>query len=67
MEQGLETDGMKCVPGFTWALLGAGTARDQSLEVVLLIAALWLKRTGIVGGLIPREDVAHGTTEQILP
>ncbi len=26
-----------------------------------------LNRTGFVGGLIPREDGAHGTTEQVLP
>jgi len=26
-----------------------------------------VKRTGIVGGPIPREDVAHGTTVEVLP
>jgi hypothetical protein len=26
-----------------------------------------LNRAGFVGGLIPREDGAHGTTEQVLP
>ena len=26
-----------------------------------------LNRTGFVGGLIPREDGAHGTTQQVLP
>jgi hypothetical protein len=25
-----------------------------------------VNRTGFVGGLIPREDGAHGTTEQVL-
>jgi hypothetical protein len=28
---------------------------------------VFLNRTGFVGGLIPREDGAHGTTEQVLP
>jgi hypothetical protein len=26
-----------------------------------------MNRTGFIGGLIPREDGAHGTTEQALP
>jgi hypothetical protein len=26
-----------------------------------------VNRTGFVGGLIPREDGAHGTTQQVLP
>jgi hypothetical protein len=26
-----------------------------------------MNRTGIVGGRIPREDVPHGPTEQVLP
>jgi hypothetical protein len=32
-----------------------------------LFVAGELNRTGFVGGLIPREDQAHGPTKQVLP
>jgi YD repeat-containing protein len=31
------------------------------------VTATAVNRTGFVGGLIPREDVAHGKTQQVLP
>ena len=44
----------------------AVSARQLSLETGLHQANA-LNRTGFVGGLIPREDEAHGTTQQVLP
>ena len=43
--------------GIQWFLLAALTLISGSATVKLL------NRTGFIGGLIPREDGAHGTTE----
>ena len=49
----------------------ANIARSLVLLMLIPLAAglalpAWLNRTGFVGGLIQREDGAHGTTQQVL-
>jgi hypothetical protein len=51
-------------PAFV-ALVVLVNRRHWDLTTPALLAGL--NRTGFVGGLIPREDGAHGTTQQVLP
>jgi hypothetical protein len=44
----------------------SAVARSSALDAYAAAGAQ-LNRTGFVGGLIPREDHAHGPTKQVLP
>jgi transposase InsO family protein len=58
-----------CSPrGWKLPFESAATPGDVSVNnelSALLTLSLGMKRTGIVGGPIPREDVAHGTTIEV--
>ena len=48
-------------------LARTSSGHAQSDLIVSNIIGDGVNRTGFVGGLIPREDQAHGPTKQVLP
>jgi hypothetical protein len=54
---------VKVTGGPSIAMVPATSAFKVSATLPVLV----LNRTGFVGGLIPREDGAHATTQQVLP